>query len=328
MEPVIKYGIGKIFRDNTQHITSVSFSNDGERLVTTSADETLNVYDVLEPKHLNTIPSKKYGASLARFIDQTQIVYGSTKGDDTIRLLDVTTCSFVRYFRGHEKRVTCLEAAPTSTALISCAMNDKEGLKIWDTRSTTCQATMPGIDFAVFSPDGITFLAATQPKLLFYDLRAYDRGPTNSYDIKDSNQSKATWCDARYSPDGSRLIINTIEGELLQFMTKNLNPLFPLVGRPANNTGHGLEACWLGSEARTVLAGGSDGRIYSWDVGKSSVEVVLEGHPAYVMACRANPRYESFVTACTNLVNHLFLRRFGFQVKRLNKMFGFWHSGV
>ena len=45
-------------------------------------DETIQVYDVIEGKNTKIVPSKKYGAHLARFTHhQRQVLHASTKVD-------------------------------------------------------------------------------------------------------------------------------------------------------------------------------------------------------------------------------------------------------
>lgn len=134
------FKIAKVFRDNSQHVTSLDFDPMGEYCITASSDDTLNLYDSVVGKHTQTIPSKKYGATLARFAMHRpgQVIYASNKGDDTLRLLSLQEKTYLRYFRGHQQRVVALEASPLNEQFLSAATNDT--IRLWDLRSSTCQA--------------------------------------------------------------------------------------------------------------------------------------------------------------------------------------------
>src|ERR1700678_1975494 len=107
------FKIAKVHHSNTQHVTSLDFDITGTYLVTSSSDESINIYDTCTGTHKQTIQSKKYGVGSTRFAGQSNMVlYTSTKGEDqTIRLLDIETSSFMRYFKGHEGKVSCLEVS-------------------------------------------------------------------------------------------------------------------------------------------------------------------------------------------------------------------------
>ena len=51
-------------------------------MVAAGDDETIQIYDVNDGKPSKTVPSKKYGAHLARFTHHTrQVLHASTKVD-------------------------------------------------------------------------------------------------------------------------------------------------------------------------------------------------------------------------------------------------------
>ncbi|KAF8966196.1 member of Set1p complex, histone methyl transferase [Entomortierella lignicola] len=79
--------VSKIFKDNTQIITSLDFDDTGAKCVTSAQDESLHVYDCITGKLDKTLFSKKYGVHLARFTHRsTNVVYASTKEDGNISL--------------------------------------------------------------------------------------------------------------------------------------------------------------------------------------------------------------------------------------------------
>lgn len=56
---------------------------------------------------------------------------------DIIRYLSLHDNAYLRYFKGHQSRVTALEMSPLNDVFMSGAVNDT--IRIWDLRSSTCQ---------------------------------------------------------------------------------------------------------------------------------------------------------------------------------------------
>jgi COMPASS component SWD2 len=97
---------------------------------------------------LKMLQSKKYGCNLARFTHhKNNVIYASTKGDDTIRYLSLHDNRYLRYFRGHKARVTALEMNPMTDTFLSASQDGT--IRLWDLRSDNCQGVLhlngPGI---------------------------------------------------------------------------------------------------------------------------------------------------------------------------------------
>lgn len=58
---VKKMGMGKVFKDNSARINALDFYKDGDYLVTSSDDESLNVYNTMTGSKSKTIYCKKVG---------------------------------------------------------------------------------------------------------------------------------------------------------------------------------------------------------------------------------------------------------------------------
>lgn len=74
----------QLFRPQTPEtsFTSLDFDDSGEFLLAACDDESLQLYNCKEGKHIKTLFSKKYGAHLARFTHHAQsVLYASTKYD-------------------------------------------------------------------------------------------------------------------------------------------------------------------------------------------------------------------------------------------------------
>lgn len=69
------------------YVLSIDYDDEGQLLMTSASDETLQIYNVKEGRHEKSLLSKKYGVKLAKFTHtSSSIVYASTKqnGDKTV----------------------------------------------------------------------------------------------------------------------------------------------------------------------------------------------------------------------------------------------------
>ncbi|KAG7826858.1 hypothetical protein KL920_005119 [Ogataea angusta] len=133
----------KLFTNHVPNtpITSIDFDHTGQFLLTAGVDESIHLYDVAKGKHVKPIYSKKYGCHLAKLTrKENTCVFASTKENDTIRYLSLHDNSFIRYFKGHTALVTDLAMADLNHMFISAAYDCT--VRVWDTRSANCQATL------------------------------------------------------------------------------------------------------------------------------------------------------------------------------------------
>ena len=171
----------------TEH-TSLDFSDNGEFLISSLTDETLHLYNTHTGTHSKTLYSKKYGAHLAKFThSNTNVLYASTKGDDTIRYLSLHDNSYIRYFRGHKARVNALEVSPTTDEFLSCSADGT--VRLWDLKSSSAHGVLkvPGASVAAFDPSGIIFAVASHASgsIMLYDCRNYDKQPFSTLHLND-----------------------------------------------------------------------------------------------------------------------------------------------
>lgn len=69
-------------QDSSSYVTSLDFDDQGDYLVSSGDDDTIQIYDIKEGRSTKSVPSKKYGAHLARFTHHSrQVLHASTKVD-------------------------------------------------------------------------------------------------------------------------------------------------------------------------------------------------------------------------------------------------------
>lgn len=67
------------------HVLSIDYDDEGELLMTSASDETIQIYNVKEGRHDKSLLSKKYGVKLAKFTHtNSSIIYASTKQNSNV----------------------------------------------------------------------------------------------------------------------------------------------------------------------------------------------------------------------------------------------------
>ncbi|KAJ2550158.1 hypothetical protein EV175_004170 [Coemansia sp. RSA 1933] len=187
-----EFRIAKLFKDNKASITSLDYDPTGTRCITTSADESLRIYNCVQGTRDRVSYSKKYGCSLAQFTKQPGCVaYASTKINDIVRYLSYETNQFIRYFAGHSGRVTSLQRSPDGGPTLLSASLDGT-VRIWDLGSADPAATMHPVQPANSNYGGVSDLgiaasydpsasiiavALASSEIQLFDVRETKRGP-------------------------------------------------------------------------------------------------------------------------------------------------------
>lgn len=306
---------------NKAHITSLDFDDSGEFLVTAAQDESIQVYNCREGKHDKTLFSKKYGVHLARFAHKnTNIVYASTKENDTLRFLSLHDNTFIRYFKGHERKVVSLEVSPIDDTVLSTAKDNS--LRLWDLRSQNCHGLLhvPSPSLAAFDPSGQIFCVTSHGTgaVMLYDLRNFDKEPFSTWRITDDQflqkfsypPRMPNWTKLEFSNDGKLIMICT-DGEahyVLDAFTGDIK--FRLTGHVPLNAQHSTSGnTSFTPDGRHVICGSGDSSLVFWDLsGQSRGDRTLM--PAHITGAGAldvpvcvafNPRSAMLATADTEL---------------------------
>lgn len=298
-----KFQVAKVFADTNNN--SIDFDNTGSFLLCSSDDETLRLYDAKLGKLKNTAFSKKYGCNLARFTHKsTAIIYASTKEDDAIRYLSIYDNKYLRYFKGHTKKVTGLKMSPQDDTFLSSSLD--ETVRLWDLRTPNCQGlmtTLSGMGPSVvgFDQSGLVFGVGMQSRYLrLYDLKNYENGPFASFDLSNICFSHPIWSDIRFSNDGNNILINT-KTELIHVIDAFNGTLKHTLRGRVNQSGLDLEASFTPC-GKYVYSGSQNGSIFFWEVETGNLITSLEGHCKASTSVAWNPRYMMFASSDEDLV--------------------------
>lgn len=326
----------KSFRNNKPNsaITSVDFDDGGRWAIASCEDETLQLYDCKQGKHSKTLYSKKYGVHLARFTHHsTNVVYASTKEDDTIRYLSLHDNLYVRYFKGHKKKVNCLEVSPLNDQFLSSSWDNT--VRLWDLRSSHCHGLLNirSPSLTTFDPAGIIFAVANHPlesSICLYDLRNYDKEPFSTFRLPPGagHGQIADWTKIEFSNDGKLILIGT-RGDshyILDSFTGELKIRLYGHAPTMSNTPTSGDVCFT-PDGGYVLAGSADKSVMVWDLHASTRDGALA--PQHILdtyncgvprVLQFSPKNHLLVSADKEVVSvssiSLTIRAFGCQSRR------------
>ncbi|ETN44806.1 uncharacterized protein HMPREF1541_09681 [Cyphellophora europaea CBS 101466] len=308
------------------HITSLDFDDQGEYMVAAADDETMTIFDIKEGKSTKNIPSKKYGVHLAKFTHHSrQVLFASTKQENSLRLLELHNESFVRYFTAHEAQVTCVALSPANDQFLSCGNDDM--VCLWDLNSRSPQGKLKLITpyLAAFDPAAQVMAIASQStsSILMYDVRNFDKAPFATFymdELEDrytpSTKGRA-WTKLEFSNDGKSLLLGTdyhghfvldsFHGALRSFLVGKTNG----TGRaaPVSTSGKPLgqgDACFT-QDGRFVIGGtGEAPDLLLWDLqqandGAQEPTAKLPSQGIKSAVVQTNPRFNMMATADTRV---------------------------
>ncbi|BHF67076.1 WD repeat-containing protein 82 [Sparganum proliferum] len=280
----------KYFKENFDKINSLSYTDSGEFIISSSDDEQMIIYDCTSGTPKRTLNSKKYGVNLIQFTHSpTTAIHASTKVDDTIRYLSLHDNKYIRYFQSHTKRVVCLCMSPIDDAFLSGALD--RTVRLWDLRSQNCHGVMhvAGRPTAAFDPEGLIFAAGINSECVkLYDLRSFDKGPFATFKLA-VDVPGCEWTGLKFSPDGKTLLITT-NGNNLWLMDAFSGAHLHTFTVPGGNPEHlPVDACFAPNSQFVISTSPTDGYLHVWAL-ETGGGALIASLPSFEAASQmANP---------------------------------------
>lgn len=200
---------------HTDKVWAVVALRDNARALSGGFDKTLRLWELASGKCLKMIECGKDGGdnvfSSAVNPAGTQALSGHSNGE--VRLWNLETGQCLATLKGHSDIVNSIQITPDGRFAVS-GSNDKT-VKLWDLEAGTCVATLEGhqqrVASVVISPDG-TLIASTG----FTDqtVRLWDCKSRACLQVISTAEGTRFPTSAAFSPDGSRLLAVTTDGEV------------------------------------------------------------------------------------------------------------------
>ena len=156
---------GEPFSDNPDQVISISLNSDGTKLVSSSSDRNIRLWDVNTKKVIYPF-KENYSmiSSVALSEDCLIVLSGSYK--KLLKLWDVKTARAIRVFEGHKAEVTSVSLS--SDARLALSGSNDRTVKLWEVTSGKCIRTFQGhrgeVSYVYLSSDGRLALSGSYDK--------------------------------------------------------------------------------------------------------------------------------------------------------------------
>lgn len=236
---------------HTDVTKSVSFSPDGQRVVSASGDGTLRIWEASTGRELARLAGHVGAVDSATFVSDAVVASGGSDegfwlqgGDRTVRLWDAASGQEISRLGEHGRAVISLAASPDRRHLASA---DADGSAIlWDLGTRRLRARIRGTA-VLFTPDSQHLVSASEEGTRLWDL---------------DGRELARFRSARplaWSQDGRRLVTGAVDGSLELWDLETFQPLGVLPAR-----GDAVLAGGFSPDGSTLFAVGRDGALRAW----------------------------------------------------------------
>ncbi|MBE9186440.1 caspase family protein [Microcoleus sp. LEGE 07076] len=259
---------GKILKDHTDKVWTVSFSPDGQYIASGSADKTIKIWRK-EGTLFTTLKGHQGAISHLSFSPDGQTI-ASASNDRTIRLWQwKNTSNTPKIFSGHKDVVYSVKFSPNGQLLVS-GSGDKT-IKLWKVDGTllsTLTQHEGAVNFVTFGSDSKTLASISDDNTLRF--WKSQRDPLVVKKDRDDFVSKIITKDdnkmlaVTFSPNGELIAYANAEGKigLWKVDGTSLPPLEGHIGQ--------VNEVSFSPDGQTIITGGRDKTVRIWNLNDTN----------------------------------------------------------
>ncbi|EJD02341.1 WD40 repeat-like protein [Fomitiporia mediterranea MF3/22] len=269
----------------SSHVTSVTYSQDGRRIVSGSHDSTIRIWDaetgapIGEPLrgHEDSVSSVGYSP------DGHRIVSGSD--DKTIRIWDaITGAPIGEPLRGHEDSVNSVGYSPDGHRIVSGS--DDSTMRIWDASTGApigepLQGHAHSVLSVGYSPDGRRIVSGSDDSTMhIWDAST---GAPIGEPLQGHGDSVSS---VGYSPDGRYIVSGSYDKTICMWDASTGAP----IGEPLRGHEDCVNSVGYSSDRHCIVSGSYDKTIRIWDASTGApIGEPLRGHEHSVWSVGYSP---------------------------------------
>jgi COMPASS component SWD2 len=302
------FDIGRVFKDNHADINSMCFSDDCSLLVTSSEDDSVNIYNVLRGTREKLLFNKEHGVDNVKFTHHPNALLCSTKkgSEHMIKYWSTYDNRIIHNFRGHTDAINSLAMSPKSDLFISTGQ-DKQMI-VWDLRNKRCLGRSEyreavGSGMVAFDPSGSVFALVypvvtqntTKNFIKLYDAGNFLEGAFNTWEIP-CPEIKGI----EFSDDGNKLLAYTVENQIL--VMDSIDGATKQLIRDFSNDNGKVMATFSACSKYVVTGCEKTNSVLLFESDSGQKVQELKGHPKTPTCLAWSKEHALLVTACQNLL--------------------------
>lgn len=268
-----------ILREHSDRLAAITFSPDGQTVLTGSYDRTARLWELGTGKPLRVLTGHaEHVVCVAWSPDGSRVATGSWDG--AARIWDPATGDCLTVLTGHDSWVSSVSWSPDGRYLATGSRDNTSG--IWDLAQGRLARRLVGhadwVRSAEWRPDGRRLLTGS-----------YDRTAA-LWDVRSGRrlQELSGHADAvpavRWLPDGRRAITASEDGTLRIWEADQAREI-----RSINVHTSPTYCLDIDQAGGRVVAGSEDGGVRIFDITSGALEQTLPGHGSWVSSVRWSP---------------------------------------
>ena len=254
--------------NHTDWATSATYNPKGDRIISTSYDNSLKLWHAYSGKCLATLEGHEGWVASAVFNhDGSRIV--SASSDNSLKLWDADTCECLITFSGHKHWVKSVAFSPDSLRVVSASYDNT--LKIWDAETGNLLLTLQGhshwVTCALFSHDGKRIISASADKTI----RLWDAYTGQCLQTLEGHTEAVN--SVALNPDGSMLASGSDDHRILLWDLPKSECLQTL-----EDHNHCVTSVAFEPDGERLLSASDDNTLKLWSLASGECLQTLEGH--------------------------------------------------
>jgi WD40 repeat protein len=279
-------------------ITSVSFSPDGQTVLSGNMDGMLLLWSIRNGQKIHALHAHQGGVTSVAFLpDGKKAITGGNDGK--VKLWDLNSGKKLVDFIGRggatERVLPILCVAISPNGKLAAAGGIDEGIKIWEIDSGNLIHTLPGhagpVKSITFSPDSTTLLSAGGD--------ATHNGSFIVWDVVTGNKVRRVFDDtyikfAAFMPKENRIL--TGGGRALKVWNADRGELIYILNQEAY-----VDCVAISPDTKLVVTSGSSGVITAWDISQGKLIRTLTGHTNSVNSLSFDPTGKTLLSGSADM---------------------------